>query len=61
MAYHGLSPVERQALVEAINEAWAVIAAVTLLGAVVTAAWLVWSHWREANPGAQLDWGRPAA
>jgi MFS transporter, DHA2 family, multidrug resistance protein len=55
------SAVERQALVEAINEAWAVIAAVTLLGAVVTAAWLVWTHWREANPGAQLDWGRPAA
>jgi DHA2 family multidrug resistance protein len=55
------SAVERQALVEAINEAWAVAAALTLLGAIVTGALLVWSHWRAARPAGQLDWSSPAA
>jgi DHA2 family multidrug resistance protein len=35
------SAVERQALVEAINEAWAIVAALTLVGALITAAALL--------------------
>lgn len=55
------SAVERQALVEAINEAWAVAAGLTLLGALTAAAWLLWSHWQSVRPSGRLNWGRPTA
>jgi MFS transporter, DHA2 family, multidrug resistance protein len=50
------SAVERQSLVEAINEAWAIAAALMLLGALVTAACLLWAHWQSVRPaGRRLD------
>ena len=54
------SAVERQALTEAINEAWALIAILTFCGAICVIAWLAVSRWRpgqwsEARAGARAE------
>ena len=41
--------VERQSLTEAINESWALIAALTFAGAALTAGLLIWSRQRQAR------------